>query len=305
MFCARCCARFGFCYASSISLILYAVVKFAYVTLSSGRCILTAAVSDAAQLFFSVVPAVYCLLRGARDCAAHFQQQMQDVKKVMRNAHQGFNWHHLHHVLFAAAGHAVDLGLLEAQRVIERTIWRGLCVMRRFENDAALTLALFTDKLPNSRGVSKTAGPGQPTSSSPAEGDGEGRRPCSPLRRQVGAVELRGGGRSWASLCATRGRGLVPPALVGARLGVRTPDDTFPVPHHPSRGGRACRRFGRRWARGGGGHAASSGRCFGGGGRPSASPLRAALKAGAGRSHASHPPTGASLPSPPSIQEAQ
>ena len=76
-------------------------------------------------------------------------------KRIIRNAHQQFNWHHLHLVLFSAAGHAVDLGLLEAQRVLERTIWRGLCVMRRFQNDAALTLALFTDKLPNSRGVSK------------------------------------------------------------------------------------------------------------------------------------------------------
>lgn len=83
-----------------------------------------------------------------------FQQLIVDVARVWRNSDELYDWNDFHRVLYAATMHAVDMGLVDDQRILERIMWRGTCVMRRFK-DPDLTLAMFTDKLPNARGVGK------------------------------------------------------------------------------------------------------------------------------------------------------
>ena len=74
--------------------------------------------------------------------------------RTCRNTDGLFSWPHFHHALFQAANHAATEGLLVDQRILEKTMWRGICIARRFGDIVAL--AIFTDKLPNSRGVSKS-----------------------------------------------------------------------------------------------------------------------------------------------------
>lgn len=55
-----------------------------------------------------------------------------------RNSYNRHDRHDFHSVLQAAAMHAVDMGLLEKQRVLKRTDWRGDCVLQRLPAPSSL-----------------------------------------------------------------------------------------------------------------------------------------------------------------------
>lgn len=86
--------------------------------------------------------------------APQFQQCILRVLEVLRNFNGTYSWVEFQYALGVAQQHAVNTGLSAEQKVLERTMWRGQFVMRKC-NDPKLTLALFTDKLPNAKGVTR------------------------------------------------------------------------------------------------------------------------------------------------------
>lgn len=76
------------------------------------------------------------------------------MTNVWRNSDGNYNWFHFEHALRRAANLANDLGLFKANRILERALTRGEFILRGF-GYAAVTLSIFTDKLPNTRGLSK------------------------------------------------------------------------------------------------------------------------------------------------------
>lgn len=63
-------------------------------------------------------------------------------------------WHDFHAVLQDAAMYVADMGLADDHRILQRIIFRGTSLFRRF-NCPVIALAFFADKLPNARGVAK------------------------------------------------------------------------------------------------------------------------------------------------------
>ena len=74
--------------------------------------------------------------------------------RVWRNSKGAYDWFHFEQVVREAANSANDLGLTSAKNILERTLTRGEFILRRY-NCPHVTLSVFTDKLPNTRGLSK------------------------------------------------------------------------------------------------------------------------------------------------------
>ena len=75
-------------------------------------------------------------------------------ESIWRNSDGDHNWFHFEHAVRRAANLANDLGLFKTKSILERIPTRGESILRRF-GCAEVTLSVFTDNLPNTRGLSK------------------------------------------------------------------------------------------------------------------------------------------------------
>ncbi|CAN0308590.1 unnamed protein product [Pylaiella littoralis] len=126
------------------------------------------------------------------------RQLVVEVAKIWRNSRGKFDWSDLHHALHATAMHAVDMGLTRDQRILEKFMFRRICVLRKF-SCPKLTLAVFTDKLLNKRGVDKAQ----------LDQDSKDARALQKAFGVAGGASAAGGGASHSS--RSRG-GLTSPA---------------------------------------------------------------------------------------------
>ena len=83
-----------------------------------------------------------------------FQQLIVEMTRTWRNSAGSHNWCEFARTLRAAAPLAQDMGLSPEQAILELTLTRGEFVIRHFKCPA-VTLGVFTDKLPNSRGPAR------------------------------------------------------------------------------------------------------------------------------------------------------
>ena len=79
-----------------------------------------------------------------------FQQHIIDMTRVWRYSVGEYDWCDFEYTVCAAAVHAGDIELSEDKMILERTLTRGQFILRRF-GCSAVTLGVFTDKLPNTR----------------------------------------------------------------------------------------------------------------------------------------------------------
>ena len=81
------------------------------------------------------------------------------MSRTWRNSTGDHNWYDFWYTLRAAAALDHDMGLPSEQAILERILTRGQFVLRRFGCPAVtleVTLGVFTDKLPNMRGLTKS-----------------------------------------------------------------------------------------------------------------------------------------------------
>ena len=83
-----------------------------------------------------------------------FQQHIVDRTRVWRNSAREYDWYDLEYTVRTAAVLAGDMGLSDGRMTLERTLTRGQFILRRF-GCPAVTLRVFTDKLPNTRGLAR------------------------------------------------------------------------------------------------------------------------------------------------------
>ena len=83
-----------------------------------------------------------------------FQQLLLEMARAWKNSAGSYNWYDFARTLRAAAALAQDMGLNSERAILERTLTRGELVLRGFMCPA-LPLGVFTDKLPNSRGLAR------------------------------------------------------------------------------------------------------------------------------------------------------
>ncbi|CAN0345827.1 unnamed protein product, partial [Laminaria digitata] len=76
------------------------------------------------------------------------------VVKTLRNTNGRATWHDLHRLLESAAETTFDLGLERERRILDSTMYRGQRLLDG-GGDPKHVLYIFTEKLPNARGVPK------------------------------------------------------------------------------------------------------------------------------------------------------
>lgn len=77
-----------------------------------------------------------------------------EMIRTWRNSAGSYNWYDFSRTFRAADALAQDMGLSPEQESFDRTLTRWKFVLRRFKCPA-VTLGVFTDKLPNLRGLAR------------------------------------------------------------------------------------------------------------------------------------------------------
>ena len=85
----------------------------------------------------------------------YFQQLTLNMTRTWRTSDGEFDWYNFACTLSAAATFAHGMGLSAEQAILERTRTRGQFLIRCFRCPA-VPLGAFTDKLPNTRGLTKS-----------------------------------------------------------------------------------------------------------------------------------------------------